>query len=108
MGRKRLHENAAERQKAYRSRIQNLTAETLSSPKSTRASKKKASRPARLGAIQNEVRTLLGEYEDWLSQMPESLAGSGQADRLSATIEMLTEAADLLSSVEPPLGFGRD
>jgi len=103
MGRNRVHETPAERQRAYRQRIADKPAVPLPPPKSRRP----LSRPKRLTAAINEVESLMAEYENWRDSLPESLAGSGQEDELNEAIDLLQEAAETLSQVQPPLGFGR-
>lgn len=66
------------------------------------------SRPARLLTAIDLVRTLQAEYEAWRERLPESLTDSEQAARLGETLELLEQAADLLDSIDPPRGFGRD
>jgi len=61
-----------------------------------------------LEVFEDGIRDLLAEYEDWLEQIPASLMGTAQAEALSATIEALTGAADLLGGICVPRGFGRD
>lgn len=103
MGRAKIYTSAAERQRAYRSR--------LAKPKVTPPPKKKGrplSRPARLAKIERELRTLASEYESWMENLPESLCDSSLASALEETILNLTEAADTLTEIQLPLGFGRD
>lgn len=105
MGRKRIHTTAAERQKSYRARVSNQA----STPHPAVPRKpKKVSRPARLVALETGIRTLLEEYEDWLSQIPETLEATAQVALLTEAIEKLTDAAELLAEITPPRGFGRD
>ena len=103
MGRKRLYSSPAERQKAYRER---LAPERAPPPSPIR--KRKVSRPARLTLIEEQLQALLDEYEAWLSQIPESLVDSAQAETLTQTIEQLTEIIESIASINPPRGFGRD
>lgn len=103
MGRNRVYESPAERQKAYRSR--------LAKPEVVSPAKKKSrplSRPARLAKIEEDLRTLLAEYESWMENLPESLCDSNLASVLEEAIANLTEAADALGDIRLPLGFGRD
>ena len=105
LGRKRLYANATERQRACRERAQ------LSAPQRTPAlprKSRKVSRPKRLAGLEDGIRDLLAEYAEWREQLPESLADTAQAEALNATMEALTEAADLLAGINPPRGFGRD
>lgn len=105
MGRKRIHSNSAERQRAYRDRAR----ESIGAPilPSTRRPRQ-PSRPARLAAAEREIRLLIDEYEDWLARLPESLQDSAQAQNLTECIESLSSAADLLAEITPPRGFGKD
>lgn len=106
MGRKRLHETDADRQRAYRHRLQACFADGPLVPKL--AKPRRPSRPWRLAAVEAELRSLLREYEAWLDALPESLTDSGQAAKLAETIEQLASAADSIAEIEPPRGFGRD
>ena len=103
MGRKRLYSSPAERQRAHRARVR----ESINTPVPPRRPRK-LSRPARLAAVEGEIRLLLDEYQDWLDRLPESLQDSGQAEILADTIESLSSAADLLAEITPPRGFGKD
>lgn len=106
MGRKRCYANAAERQRAFRERAKsaNTEAQPVVPPVKTR----KLSRPKRLMALEDGIRHLLDEYEEWRAQLPETLEGTAQADALDVAIETLGEAAELLAGISPPRGFGRD
>lgn len=66
------------------------------------------SRPDRLAALTTAIKDLQGEYEYWLEALPDSLAESDLADKLTDTIEQLETAADVLDGIDPPRGFGRD
>lgn len=104
MGRNRVYASAAERQKAYRDRtatFQPIVAE----PKQAR---RRPSRPARLRALIAAVLALKAEYDDWLDRLPEFREGSDEETRITETIEFLEQAADLLSEIDPPRGYGRD
>ena len=105
MGRKRIYDNATERQRAHRERIKGQKpAMVTPNPKC----KKKTSRPARLAAIGSAISSLLTEYQDWLSRLPESLSEGDQASLLTDTIEKLEIMADVHQDINPPRGFGRD
>lgn len=105
MGRNRVHESAAERQKAYRHRVaENQGRRRAPKPRRPR----QPSRPARLAAVQRTIEELKQDYEGWLHSLPESLQDGDQASRATETIEQLEAILDLLSDVRPPLGFGRD
>jgi hypothetical protein len=107
LGRKRIYANAAERQRACRRRA--LLANSQNSPPvPPPKTPKKLSRPKRLAALEEGVRCLLAEYEEWRGQLPESLEGTSQAEALDSAIEALAEAADLLAGIDAPRGFGRD
>lgn len=105
MGRKALYPNAAERQRAYRARVAARNAERpdrISSPR-----KRRMSRPAKLTAIITVAEELLTEYQHWRDNLPESLAETDQAESLEETIGLLEQAVDLLTQIQPPLGYGR-
>ena len=102
MGRKRIYNNAAERQKARRERV--AAGVPVISPKA----EKKVSRPARLTAIGSAIKSLLTEYRGWLDRLPQSLVDGEQSSLLSDTIEKLETMADVLEDITPPRGFGRD
>lgn len=104
MGRNRIHASAAERQRAYRERVVGQSEAVLPSPRCPRP----PSRPTRLQTAIDLVCTLQAEYEEWRERLPESLADSQQAARLDETVDLLAQAADLLDSIDPPRGFGRD
>jgi hypothetical protein len=106
MARKRLFENHAERQRAYRDRL----AERLNgqNPAPTPKVRRSPSRPARVAALIAEVERLKQEYERWLESLPEPLQEGDQADRLRDTVEQLEAIGELLSDLDPPRGFGRD
>jgi len=104
MGRIKVYENATERQRAHRARA---APKPVSAPVAV-TKKCNLSRPKRLAAIEQEVQSLISEYESWAESLPESLADSSQASMLAETIELLTNVADLLGEVNPPRGFGRD
>lgn len=103
MGRKRIHSSAAERQKAYRQRLDSGRA-----PPAPPVKKRKTPRPARLSIIEKQLRALLDEYEAWQSQIPASLVDSAQAESLGQAIEQLTEIVEAIANINLPRGFGRD
>jgi hypothetical protein len=105
MAQPRIHANPADRQKAYRERV---ASNRPPSPPVACNKRRQSSRPARLAGYERGLRTLLAEYETWLGRLPEFLEGSEQADRLTEAIEQLAAAADILSDITLPLGFGRD
>lgn len=69
---------------------------------------RKASRPARLRRAVSDVEDLLADYEDWLARWPESLSNATTAEMLAEAIDSLQQAVDLLNTVTPPRGYGRD
>jgi hypothetical protein len=103
MGRQRIYSSAAERQKAYRARAL-LPGPASSTSKMCRPH----SRPKKLAEINEKVQQLLASYEEWRDQLPESLEGTSQAEKLEDTIEKLSAVADLLADIDPPRGYGRD
>ena len=109
MGRQRVYNNPAERQKAYRERAA-LNRGHPSHPPRPVATKRHRplSRPKRLAAIERELRALTAEYQTWLANLPEFLDDSDQAELLTVTIEQLTDATDLIADITLPRGFGRD
>lgn len=62
------------------------------------------SRPARLRAIEQALRQIGTEYQDWRDALPENLAGGEMADHLDETIATLEDAADSVWAVtiDPP------
>lgn len=106
MGRQRIYNTPAERQKAYRERA-TLHRGHPSKPVAPKANRP-LSRPKRLVAIERELRALVEEYQTWLDNLPEFLDGSAQAELLTATIDQLEDATDLIADVTLPRGFGRD
>ena len=105
MGRNRVYANAAERQRAYRERLASQS-EAVPPPFPRRS--RLPSRPARLNTAIDLVSDLQAEYEEWRERLPDSLANSEQAARLDEKVDLLQQAADLLSAIDPPRGFGRD
>lgn len=69
---------------------------------------RKVSRPARLQRAASEIESLLADYEDWLARWPEALSDTTTAEVLAETIDSLQQAVDLLNTVTPPRGWGRD
>lgn len=110
MGRKRLYATAADRYKAYRERrhagLPATPAVTSAAP--IAVPKRKPTRPARLAAVLAAVEDLRDEYQDWLENLPPSLAESETAAKLGDTVDRLTRAVDEMAEVDLPKGFGRD
>lgn len=107
MGRKSMYANAAERQKAYRARVETRSVELALTESRRNPKKRGVSRPKRLAGIRQAVETLLTEYQCWRGRLPEALAENEQAEALDETIDLLEQAVDLLAQVQPPLGYGR-
>lgn len=63
---------------------------------------KKMSRPARIKAVEQEVRQLVTEYQAWLDALPENLAAGSIAGKLEETVEALETIADDLDMIDPP------
>ena len=104
MGRNRIYASAADRQKAYRDRT--ATCQPIS-PKPTPTGRR-PSRPARLRALITDILALRTEYEAWRDRLPDFREGSDEETRVTETIDLLDQAADILSEIEPPRGYGRD
>jgi hypothetical protein len=62
----------------------------------------RVSRPARLQAVEVELRALAGEYQHWLSALPANLADSALAADLEQASEQLEDLADELSAIDLP------
>lgn len=113
MAREKMYASDAERQQAYRDRLNASQASLLPVPQQVReqlAKKvvpKRQSRPQRLKATIQELESLGTEYECWLEALPENLSAGELADQLQEAIEQLGEAVNLLETIELPRGFGR-
>ena len=106
MGRKPLYSSIAERQKAYRQRLQ---ARQLGQPLPPPSPKRRPpSRPARLTALLQTAEDLRDEYETWFNNLPAGINESSLAERLQETVEQLTAVVDILTELDPPKGYGRD
>lgn len=106
MGRKRIYTNDTERQRAWRERLK--AGEIAIRPSPSPKARRPLSRPARLATLLAAVQELQVEYERWLDVLPDSLAESQLAERLTETIDQFQAAADLIAEIDPPRGFGRD
>lgn len=104
MAQQRKYATAAERQKAYISRLKSGV--PASSPPKRPA--RQLSRPKRIEALRAEVEDLLQSYQGWQESMPDSLQETEQGQRLQDTITALEEVVAALESIEAPRGFGRD
>lgn len=60
------------------------------------------SRPARLQAIERELRQLAAEYQLWRDALPDNLQESGLAAKLDDAIAELEELADEVSCFDFP------
>ncbi len=109
MGRKRKYDNAAERLRAFRARASQEQVEPAPVPASPPAKpKRKASRAARLRALETDAQSLLDEFEAWRENLPEPLQESRVAAKLDEAIDKLTEMVEAAASIDLPKGYGRD
>ena len=90
----------AEKQRRYRARLR-----TGQQPVRYRRPQDRRSNPQRWREAVESLVQLQEHYREWLENLPESLRGSAQGEKLEALAELDLEA---LQAVEPPLGFGRD
>lgn len=105
MGRKPIYSSAAERQSSYRARKAGQPKETTIGPLAKK--RRPPSRPARLVAATEALQNLHDEWQEWRDNQPESFEGTEQYEQLTETVELLEQVLDLLSDINPPLGFGR-
>lgn len=103
MARQKLYETPAQRQQAYRRRIQDKLAGLIPLSKPSR----KKTRPQRVKSFLAELELLADEYQHWLDSLPENLTQSQLACQLEETIESLQELATQLEQIDLPRGFGR-
>lgn len=108
MGRHRIYGNDTERQRAWRERLKAQAAGQVTAAVAPVKGRRLPSRPARLAALLTALQQLQTEYEHWLAALPESLADSPIAERLTETVEQFQDAAEMLSAIDPPQGYGRD
>lgn len=106
MGRKPRYSSVAERQKAYRQRLQARQQGKPLAPPTTK--RRPPSRPARLTALLEAAETLRDEYESWFNNLPPGISESSLADRLQETVDQLAAVVDILTDLDPPKGYGRD
>lgn len=104
MAQQRKYATAAERQKAYISRLKS----GVPAPSPQKRPARQPSRPKRIEALLSEAEDLLQSYTDWQEAMPESLQETEQGQRLQGTITALEDVVSALESIEAPRGFGRD
>ena len=95
----RMYENGADKQRAYRDRLRERGL-VVAGPRP--ANPKPPSRPARLVAIETELRALAAEYQRWQDTLPANLAESQQAEQLAEITETLEAIADDVADLEPP------
>ena len=104
MSRPRLHPSRAEKQRAYRKRLQGRSLESLPSPMKP---PRRSSRPERLAAVVEELRDLSEGYRGWREALPVNLSSSQLAGELEEFAEKLDDLADEIADLDPPRGFGR-
>jgi hypothetical protein len=110
VGRHKQYADAAERAREYRRRQaaqhqqDAATTGAIPVPKQRRP----PTRPARIAALESAAQALHDEYESWLSALPDAMQGGSVADKLTETIEALSTILELIQSLDPPRGFGRD
>ena len=104
MPRLRQYANKAEKQKAYRLRLQQdrPPPRPLAPPKI-----KRLSRPRRLEALAQELRILAEEYTHWHEALPSNQEESELAEQLQQIVEQLETMADDIDALDIPRGFGR-
>lgn len=101
----KIHQSAADKQRAYRQRLQVRLAGLR--PEAPAPKPKRVSRPERLARVIVEVQDLADGYQAWLDAMPSNLEESDLAARLRETVDLFQQAIDALDQVDPPRGFGR-
>jgi hypothetical protein len=68
---------------------------------------KHPSKPARLLAVQQELRQLAGEYQAWRDGLPANLQEGSLAAKLDEAVEQLEDLADEVSYFDyPQVGIG--
>lgn len=60
------------------------------------------SRPARMQAVERELRRLAAEYQVWRDALPENLLESGLAAKLDDAVAELEDLADEVSDFDCP------
>jgi hypothetical protein len=110
MGRHKQYADAAERAREYRRRQAAKQQQAAATTGTIHISKQRRppSRPARITALESAAQALHDEYATWLEAMPETMQGGLLADKLTETIEALSTILELIQSLDPPRGFGRD
>jgi hypothetical protein len=63
------------------------------------------SRPQRWHNAAAELLALQADYAEWLEALPEALHGTPTAEALQAIVDLDLE---MLTSIAPPRGYGRD
>jgi hypothetical protein len=110
MPRPKQYATTAERARAWRLRQtaqQQDTAATTGTIPTTKK-KRQPSRPARIAALESLAQALHDEYSSWHEAMPESLENTSAAEKVAECVETLATILELIQSLDPPLGFGRD
>jgi hypothetical protein len=92
----------AERQARYRARHQ---AEPPPPVVRYRRPTDRRGRPQRWREAAAELVALQAEYAAWFDALPESLHDSATAEALQAIVDL---DLDVLTTIEPPRGYGRD
>lgn len=69
---------------------------------------RRRSRVQRVSTALEELRHLMGEYEEWRANIPEFAESSVTAEKLEAAVEALATAVDALEQLDLPRGYGRD
>ncbi|GEM_PF-539299 len=105
MGRHKVHNSPAERQRAYRLRLRSGQSPVRVV---TPTNRRPPSRLKRLAALLDEAQRLQEEYVGWLESLPEALQDTDVANRLREVVGQFAAVAELLSEIAPPRGFGRD
>lgn len=111
MGRHRQYADPAERQKAYRLRVEAQQREAAAREGAILNvnQRRPPSRPTRIAALETATEALLDDYRGWLEALPEGPLQEGIiAEKLSDTIEALETILELIQRLDPPKGFGRD
>jgi hypothetical protein len=110
VGRHKQYADAAERAREYRRRQATKQRQAAATTGGILIQKQRRppSRPARIAALESAAQALHDEYESWLSALPDALQGGSVAEKLTETVEALATILELIQSLDPPRGFGRD
>ena len=77
-------------------------ATTTEMPTAVPRAQRPTSRPARILAVIEEVRSLVDGYQKWRDGMPANFSEGQMADRLDQVIAELEEVAAALEQIDPP------